>query len=128
MRSEIFNYIKIVNYIHMESISEIKKSKDLIKKLKSGSQVILLRHAESKQNEASKRLSSIEHTEEDILRHKTNFLSRDWSITELGKKQCESTAEITNKLKVEIVLVSPLKRTLQTAYHVFRSHPNFENI
>ena len=28
----------------------------------------------------------------------------------------------------EIVYVSPMQRTLQTAYQVFKDHPNFENI
>ena len=44
----------------------MKKSKTFIHKLIKGSQVILLRHAESKHNEESKLLLSKEHTENKI--------------------------------------------------------------
>ena len=55
----------------MEIISKIKAKKDLAKKFKSGSQVILLRHAESKSNQIKNRIRSIEHTEEDLIRVQT---------------------------------------------------------
>ena len=29
---------------------------------------------------------------------------------------------------IEVVFVSPMDRTCQTAYQVFKEHPNFENI
>ena len=29
---------------------------------------------------------------------------------------------------LEVILVSPLRRTLQTAYNLFKEHPNFKNI
>jgi broad specificity phosphatase PhoE len=102
--------------------------KDGAEEFKSGSQVILLRHAESKSNQLKSQIRSIKHTKEDILRARTNLKYIDPSITELGKQQCEATAEVTDKLKVEIVLVSPMTRTMQTAYNVFKSHPNFNNI
>ena len=112
----------------MENISKNKPCKDFVKKLKSGSQVILLRHAETKYNELKKGLLSREHTEEDILRIKTNLDNWDTSLTQFGMQQWEITAEVVSKLKVEIVLVSPMKRTMQTAYNVFKNHSNFNNI
>ena len=35
---------------------------------------------------------------------------------------------MVNQLKVHTVLVSPLRRTLQTTLNVFKNHPDFENI
>ena len=112
----------------METVGDIKIPKEVVKKLKSGSQVILLRHAESKYNEELASLLKVEHTEEDEVRVKTKRENRDSSLTQLGIKQCEIAAEIAKKLNVQIVLVSPMKRTLQTAYHVFKNHPNYSSI
>lgn len=33
-----------------------------------------------------------------------------------------------NCLKIHTIFVSPLRRTLETAFHVYKTHPNFENI
>ena len=35
---------------------------------------------------------------------------------------------MANKLKVEYVMVSPMRRAIETAYHTFKSHPNFSSI
>ena len=68
------------------------------------------------------------HSEEDFKRARTNIEYIDPLLTELGLQQCEAASEITNKLKVEIVLISPMARTMQTAYNVFKNHPNLNNI
>ena len=75
-----------------------------------------------------KEIRKREHTDEDLLRVKTNIEFQDSSITQLGITECEAAAEIAKTLKVEIVLVSPMVRALETAYHVFKNHPNFNNI
>jgi phosphohistidine phosphatase SixA len=46
----------------------------------------------------------------------------------LGLKECEEGQKEANSLKVHTVFVSPLRRALQTAYHLFKNHPNFSNI
>ena len=36
--------------------------------------------------------------------------------------------ENANSLQIHTVFVSPLRRALETAYYVFKNHPNFNNI
>ena len=112
----------------MESISKVTVPHPSSEHSLSESYVILLRHAESKPNEKMKEIRKREHTDEDLLRVKTNIEFQDSSITQLGITECEAAAEIAKTLKVEIVLVSPMVRALETAYHVFKNHPNFNNI
>lgn len=112
----------------MENTRDASALAVAVKSFELGSQVVLLRHANSKYNSELAQLLAQEHTDEDVLRVKTKRALRDAPISELGLQQCEETSEVVSKLKVEIVLVSPMKRTLQTAYNVFKSHPNFNNI
>ena len=110
----------------MEKGSDIIKSKDIVQKLSSGSPVILLRHAESKHNEATKINKTKEYVREERARERSNKDYRDGPITKNGVKQCEETSKITDELNVETVLISPLRRALETAYNVFKKHPNFD--
>ena len=87
-----------------------------------------MRHAESKTNKIKADMRSGCFSEEDLKRVRTDSENIDPSITDLGIFQCEATAEITNNLNVEIVLVSPMTRTILTAYNVFKNHPNFRNM
>ena len=105
-----------------------QKEREFINKLISGSQVVLMRHAESKHNEESKKLELNEHSDYDFLRNITSIEQRDATITRVGKEQCKITSKITNELDVRVVLISPLRRTLETAYNVFKTHPNFDII
>ena len=54
----------------------------------------------------------------------------DSPLSKLGEKQCRVASKLAGKLipNLRILLVSPLKRTLQTAYLIFKNHPNFQNI
>ena len=52
----------------------------------------------------------------------------DTELTEFGWIQCQEKQELAKLLDFEIVLVSPLIRTLQTAHCIFKAHPNFKNI
>ena len=112
----------------MESTNNNKSSKVFLHKLITGSQVILLRHAESKHNEESKSLAAKEHTENDVLRNITSLDQRDAPITEVGKEQCKAISKITNELDIKIILISPMRRAMETTYNVFKSHPNFDII
>ena len=63
-----------------------------------------------------------------MLRNITSLDQRDASITLVGKEQCKVTSKITNELEVKVVLISPMRRALETAYHVFKSHPKFDTL
>lgn len=53
---------------------------------------------------------------------------RDSHLSELGISQATEAQEVTDQLKIHTVFVSPLRRTLETAYHIFKTHPNFKMI
>ena len=53
----------------------------------------------------------------------------DTLLTEEGEQQCLKNAETVNQMRdVEIVYISPLRRTLQTAHLLFGTHPDRERI
>ncbi|CAI2373423.1 unnamed protein product [Moneuplotes crassus] len=96
--------------------------------LKQGSQVILLRHANSEYNFEYGKMSLRNYSIEDerILRVRKDL--RDAPLSDLGLQQCKEAQPMANRLDVGYVFVSPMKRALETAYNVFLSHPNFDNI
>lgn len=49
-------------------------------------------------------------------------------ILEKSIEQWERKQKILNELEIKLCFVSPLRRTLQTAYLMLYNHPNFENI
>ena len=69
----------------MEKLHEGPISKEIISELTTGSPVILLRHAESTKNDASKGIKGREHTPEERMNSKINKEFRDGPITEFGK-------------------------------------------
>lgn len=60
--------------------------------------------------------------------HYVNPKHLDQKLTEKGIKQARDLQEVINKLPIEKVYVSPLYRTLQTAFYALENHPNLENI
>lgn len=60
--------------------------------------------------------------------NKLNPKNRDCNLADKGLQQCENLQDVANELNVHTVFVSPMKRALLTAYHVFRNHPNFDSI
>ena len=99
-----------------------------VEALKSGSRVILLRHANTIFNLIYDKLLKDKTPEEEIRLAKIKKELRDAPLSQLGIEQCEQVQNIANSLNVEVVAISPLRRALETAYHIFKNHPNFENI
>ena len=59
------------------------------------------------------------------------YLSKDFRDTELsdfGKEQWNYARNYANLLDIDLVLISPLLRTIQTAHLLLKNHPNKENI
>ena len=65
---------------------------------------------------------------DDFIKIACDPNQRDWGIWENGKKEWEDAVEEANSIDIHTVFVSPLRRALQTAYYVFKNHPNFEEI
>ena len=47
-------------------------------------------------------------------------------LLSLVSKQCNEVSLVIDELHVGIVLISPMRRALETAYHIFKKHPNFD--
>ncbi|CAK90511.1 unnamed protein product (macronuclear) [Paramecium tetraurelia] len=92
------------------------------------SKFILIRHAESEYNLAARLAvnSSKEVTnfKEESLKIKQDESLIDCGLTQYGIQQCLESATKMSSFKVDIVLVSPLRRAIQTAHYLFRDHPN----
>ena len=93
------------------------------------SQVILLRHAKSTSNTQRQDLRLDPNFDEsELISVKVDKSFRDAELSESGFKQCEKVQDFFNDQKVHTVLISPLRRALQSAYHIFKVHPNFNEI
>jgi hypothetical protein len=57
-----------------------------------------------------------------------NELERDSVLSRRGIKQSEAGQEIANQLNITRVYLSPFRRCVETTYHMFKAHPNFEQI
>lgn len=53
------------------------------------------------------------------VRYNPDFI--DCSITEEGRKQCMHARETANNLTPDVILVSPLERTLETCSLIFEN-------
>jgi broad specificity phosphatase PhoE len=83
--------------------------------------VFLIRHAQSQFNVA-------EHAAlargADVYEYKFNPELVDAGISDLGHDQTKAAAEEVQDLNIKVVFTSPLRRTLQTTYNIFKDHKN----
>lgn len=81
--------------------------------------IYVIRHAQSLYNSAKndKKLSKIRDSDIRFI---------DACLSEKGEIQCKENKMHLPNLKQ--ILVSPLRRTLQTAYLLFKDHPDFKDI
>ena len=84
-----------------------------------GKVVYFMRHAESLANE-----SSSLGVPENI--RKTDPKYRDAHISSTGVKQATNSQEVINNLNFDLIVVSPLTRTMQTFCHAFDKHPHLQ--
>jgi broad specificity phosphatase PhoE len=68
------------------------------------------------------------NTESDPQAAMQKSATMDTDLTEFGWSQCREKQELAQKLDFDIVLISPLRRTLETAHCIFKKHPNFQQI
>ena len=79
-------------------------------------QYLLVRHAESEANVASKEFGKVSLSNSKLY---------DARLTQTGIKQCEEsiTRDYLHQTELEYVMVSPMRRAMQTAYHLLKEHP-----
>ena len=88
-------------------------------------QVVLYRHATSNENI---KFSKKGITSEEMKELNCSEVERDSEIADVGIDLAVSKQKIFNNMNIHTVFVSPMKRALQTAYHSFKNHPNFDEI
>lgn len=112
----------------METTSSNSNKLTVYAKSKDTSQVLLLRHATSVANQLKKQLINRDADIAELAMYGTDPTNRDTPLAEKGVQETKEARSVANSLKVHTVFVSPLKRTLQTAYRLFKYHPDFSSI
>jgi broad specificity phosphatase PhoE len=94
----------------------------------SDTNVFWIRHAHSVAQVAFEH--AVKHMPDNIYDNYIEPSLRDAEISDLGLNQIMSSSArtILNSTKIDLVLVSPLKRTMQTAYHLLKDHPEFDSL
>lgn len=64
----------------------------------------------------------------ELAMYGTDPRNRDTPLAEKGLQETKEVRSVANQLNVHTVFVSPLRRTLQTAYRLFKTHPDFSSI
>jgi broad specificity phosphatase PhoE len=82
--------------------------------------VFIIRHAQSEAN-----VFEAEHG--PVAAHKAHALI-DPPLTTKGVQEAIAQQKLTNTIDFTRVYVSPMRRAIQTAYYMFREHPNFDKI
>lgn len=88
--------------------------------MESKSSIYLIRHGESKYNSAKE--EAIKKGDKYSCYWRKDLI--DCELTELGIQQAKEAGEKLRDLNISLVLVSPLRRALQTAFYAFENHPN----
>ncbi|CAI2375738.1 unnamed protein product [Moneuplotes crassus] len=96
--------------------------------LQNSSKVILLRHANTVFNLEHDLFLASNGYVRDVLDIQYEEKHRDTPLSEFGVEQAKYASRFARGLDIDLVLISPLRRTLQTAYYLLRTHPNKENM
>ena len=97
-------------------------------KIINESRVILMRHANSEFNIAYVKCEEKYGYGEEMLNLFLDDKYIDPPLTEFGIEQWIFASQISNQLDIGTVFVSPLRRAMQTAFHLLKSHKDFEKI
>ena len=96
--------------------------------LQNESNVLLMRHANSKFNLKYMEIENEYGYKNEIKQLFLNEDYRDSELSDFGIAQWLHASKYMNKLDIDTVVVSPLKRTMETAYHSLKAHKDFLNI
>lgn len=95
----------------------------------ANSDVFLIRHGFSQFNWLHKLMDNpADHQCEQWFALKRDPTLCDPDLHAIGVRQCEANASKLEVMNFTRVFVSPMQRALQTAIHMFKTHPNKENI
>lgn len=93
------------------------------------SPVFVIRHAESKANENLHKLAMADYVSKgDWVDSAFHYDYIDCQLTQKGIEQSELAGIHASKINFKEVWVSPLRRALESAFHIFKDHPSFNEI
>ena len=85
--------------------------------------IYLIRHAQSKYNQASSELESAGKKSQIVnLKWQPQYI--DVELSEFGEQQAQQAIPAAHALRLRLVFVSPLRRALRTAQILFETHPD----
>lgn len=86
--------------------------------------MVLCRHANSRYNFAFEHEYKSDSSNDNLLDVMTRPSLRDCTLSMLGYEQAVYASKYAHKFKVHTVYVSPLVRAIETAYFLFKDHPD----
>eukprot|EP00343_Euplotes_focardii_P009499 CAMPEP_0205823748 /NCGR_PEP_ID=MMETSP0206-20130828/17773_1 /ASSEMBLY_ACC=CAM_ASM_000279 /TAXON_ID=36767 /ORGANISM="Euplotes focardii, Strain TN1" /LENGTH=210 /DNA_ID=CAMNT_0053121191 /DNA_START=18 /DNA_END=647 /DNA_ORIENTATION=- len=111
----------------MEQKLSVEGNKEQLESFPYDSQVLIQRHAKSIANESYERLNDYSNFEE-LSKWICDPSLRDPKLCETGYQQCVEARKAVSSLRIHTIFVSPLRRALETAYNVYKTHPDFKKI
>ncbi|OMJ89235.1 hypothetical protein SteCoe_8621 [Stentor coeruleus] len=85
--------------------------------------IYLIRHAQSRYNQASSELENSGKKSQIVnLKWQPQYI--DVELSDFGERQAQLAIPAAHALRVKIVFVSPLRRALRTAQILFENHPD----
>lgn len=103
------------------SVGKFKKNGIPLELKAYGKTVYFIRHAKSIANEATER-----GVPPELKRSLPEY--RDCYLADTGVKEALDAQELISQLDIELIIVSPLSRTIQTFCYAFDKHPKLKNI
>jgi hypothetical protein len=116
-------------YISRQNMPMLPYTSESAELIRKQSRLVLIRHGNSMFNQLFHELEGPGYIEKpsyfDVY---SDLQIMDSPLSKLGIAQAKKAAELAHQIEFEIVFISPLRRALETAYYMFKDHPNFENI
>jgi hypothetical protein len=90
---------------------------------------ILIRHGYSEYNhKAAEIVERYGKESEEMLKLKGDANLYDPGLHQIGVLQCETNQPHVNQINFKTVFVSPMRRAVETCVHLFKKHPNKDQI
>ncbi|CAI2376113.1 unnamed protein product [Moneuplotes crassus] len=96
--------------------------------IQNSSKVLLVRHANTLFNLAYVKMLHEKGFGKEVCEFLQDESYRDTPLSEFGIEQCNYASKYANQLDIDLVLISPMRRTLQTAHYLLKLHPQKEDI
>ncbi|CAI2375535.1 unnamed protein product [Moneuplotes crassus] len=129
-KSQVRNYFKLItlNGKTYEVPPNFREPVYDMENLQNSSNVILMRHGNTLFNLSYDQIFFEKGYGNEILDLWHDDIFRDSPLSDFGIEQCKHTAQFAEQFDIDMVLISPMRRTLQTAHYLLRNHPQKDEI